>query len=243
MSESYDNQENQQSGTSGGFGGGFDDGYDPGTGPDASESLRLPPWERRDRFGFLNGLYLTIKDVLLTPGQFFHRMPSRVGLTQPLMFAIVLGVAAAFFSWMWSLAGSSAQLLVAEDLGDAGEILQGPWWSFVLFLFSPIVVAISLLIKAALMHLILMLVGGNKLGFEATFRVAAYGEATSILGLLPFCGNIVGIVWGLIVLIVGLYSIHETDPWRAILAVLGPMLFCASAISGVVIALIGLAAH
>lgn len=238
MSESYDNQEEQQSGSAGGFG----DGYDSGLGPDASESLRLPPWERRDRFGFLNGLYLTTKDVLLTPGQFFHRMPSRVGLTQPLLFAVVLGVAAAFFSWMWSLAGSSLQLMVAEDLGDAGEVLKGPWWSFVLFLFSPIVVSIGLLIKAALMHLILMLLGGNKLGFEATFRVAAYGEATSILGLLPFCGNFVGIVWGLIVLIVGLYSIHETDPWRAVLAVLGPMLFCASAITGVVLAVLGLVA-
>lgn len=243
MNDSYDSQDGRQPGSDDAAGSGYDAGFSGNTGPDTSESLRLPPWERRDRFGFLNGLYLTVKDVLLTPGQFFHRMPSRVGLTQPLLFAVVLGVAAAFFSWMWSLAGSSAQLLVAKDLGDAGKILQGPWWSFVLFLFSPIIVAISLLIKAALIHVLLMLLGGDKLGFEATFRVAAYGEATSILGLLPFCGNVVGIVWGLIVLIVGLYSIHETDPWRAILAVLAPMLFCASAIGGVVIALIGLAAH
>ena len=46
------------------IGGGFDEGL----GSSATEDLLLPPWERRERFGFLNGLYLTIKDVLLTPG-------------------------------------------------------------------------------------------------------------------------------------------------------------------------------
>ncbi len=235
MSDSYDNMNGYEPGEpdSAGFGG----KEGPG-GPDTREGLRLPPWERRERFGFLNGLYLTVKDVLLTPGQFFHRMPSRVGLLQPLFFAVVLGLIASFFGWLWSLAGSSLQLMVAEDMGEIGEILQGPWWSFVLFLFSPVVVAIGILVKAALIHLLLMLLGGNKLGFEATFRVAAYGEATSILGLIPFCGNVLGMVWGLVVLIIGLYSIHETDPWRAVLAVLAPMLFCLSVVGGSIVLLI-----
>lgn len=210
-----------------------------GYGSDTSEGLLLPPWERRDRFGFLNALYLTIKDVLLAPGQFFHRMPSRVGMAQPLLFAVVLGVAATFVAWMWSLAGSSLQLLMARDLGEA---ISGPWWSFVLFLFSPIIVGFGVLIKAGLIHLVLMLLGGDKLGFEATVRVSAYSEASSILALLPFCGNILGVVWGLVVLIIGLYSIHETDPWRAVVAVLVPMMLCLSAISGgVVLLMAGLA--
>jgi hypothetical protein len=203
-----------------------------GFGSDTSEGLLLPPWERRDRFGFLNALYLTIKDVLLAPGQFFHRMPSQVGMAQPLLFAVVLGVAATFFAWMWSLAGSSLQLLMAEDLGDA---LSGPWWSFVLFIFSPVIVGVGVLVKAGLVHVVLMLLGGDKLGFEATVRVSAYSEAASILALLPFCGNILGLVWGLVVLIIGLYSIHETDPWRAVVAVLAPMLIFLSAIGGGVI--------
>ena len=210
------------------------DGFDEGFGS-ATNELLLPPWERRDRFGFLNGLYLTIKDVLLSPGQFFHRMPSQVGLTQPLLFAVVLGVAATFFFWMWSLAGSSLQMLVARNLGDA---LSGPWWSFVLFLFSPILVSVGVIVKAALIHLVLMLLGGNKLGFEATFRVSAYSEAASVLALLPFCGPVLGVVWSLVVVIIGLYSIHETEPWRAVIAVLAPMAFFMTAISGSVILLL-----
>ena len=208
--------------------GGFDENVDEGFGTTGTEGLLLPPWERRERFGFLNGLYLTIKDVLLTPQTFFHRMPSQVGLNQPLYFALVLGVVAAFFVWMWSLAGSSLQMFVADDLE---EVFQGPLYSFFAFLFSPITVAILVFLKAGLIHLVLMLVGGNRLGFEATFRVAAYGEAAAILTLVPFCGSVIGVLWGLFITIVGLYSIHETEPWKAVVAVVAPMVLCLSFIS------------
>jgi hypothetical protein len=206
-------------------GGDFGAGVDEGFGTAGTEGLLLPPWERRERYGFLNGLYLTIKDVLLTPRTFFHRMPTQVGLAQPLYFALVLGIVAAFFGWMWSLAGSSLQMFVADDLA---EVVKGPLYSFLAFLFSPVTVAILVFLKAGLIHLVLMLVGGNKLGFEATFRVAAYGEAAGILALLPFCGSILGVLWSLFITIVGLYSIHETEPWRAVLAVIVPMVLCLS---------------
>jgi hypothetical protein len=209
-------------------GGSFGPGVDEGLGAPGTEGLLLPPWERRERYGFLNGLYLTIKDVLLTPRTFFHRMPTQIGLAQPLYFALVLGVVAAFFGWMWSLAGSSLQMFVAEDLGD---LVRGPLYSFLAFLFSPVTVAILVFLKAGLIHLVLMLVGGNKLGFEATFRVAAYGEAASILALLPLCGSVLGVLWSLFITIVGLYSIHETEPWRAVLAVAAPMVLCLSFLS------------
>lgn len=205
--------------------GNYNEEFDEGFGTTGTEGLLLPPWERRERYGFLNGLYLTVKDVLLTPRAFFHRMPSQVGLSQPLYFALVIGVIAAFFLWMWSLAGSSLQMFVADDLD---EVLRGPAQSFLMFLFSPVTVGILVFLKAGIIHLVLMLVGGDKLGFEATFRVSAYGEAASILALVPGCGMFLGILWSLFVTIVGLYSIHETDPWKAVVAVVAPMFLCFS---------------
>ena len=188
-----------------------------------NESLQLPPWEQRETYGWLNGTYLTIKGVLLSPGQFFHRMPSQVGMAQPLLFAVGLGVVASFFSWMWALSGSSLQVLVSEDFGEA---VHGALYGFLAFLFSPVTVAVLVILKAAIIHGVLMLVSGNRLGFEATFRVAAYSEATAILALVPFCGSVVGGVWALAVTVIGLYSIHETDPWKAVVAVLAPMILC-----------------
>ncbi len=196
----------------------------------------MPPWERRERYGFLNGLYLTIKDVLLAPRRFFHRMPSQIGLLQPLYFALVLGVVASFFAWMWSLTGSSLQMLMAENFE---EIVKGPFVAFMFFVLSPLTVAVAVFVKAGLLHLVLMLVGGNRLGFEATFRVAAYGEAAGILALVPACGTAIGVIWTVVITVIGLYSIHETDPWRAAVAVVLPTLLCTSlfAISAVMLAL------
>lgn len=187
------------------------------------EGLSLPPWEQRDNYGFLNATFLTVKGVMLAPAQFFHRMPSQVGLAQPLFFAVVMGIIATFFSWMWALSGSSLQALVEEDVTGA---LKGPFVGFLIFLTSPVTVAVTVAINAALTHLVLMLVGGSRLGFEATFRVAAYAMATSILAFVPFCGSTVGALWSVAVMIVGLYSIHETEPWKAIVAVLAPTLIC-----------------
>lgn len=200
-----------------------DQGFDDGLGADGVEGLELPPWERRERFGFLNGLYLTIKDVLTAPRQFFHRMPTRVGLVPPLMFAIVVGVIAAFFDWMWALAGSSLEMLFADDLED---VIEGPVAMFIHFVTSPVSITVTVFFEAAILHLCLMLFGGNKLGFEATFRVAAYGQAAAILALIPFCGTPLGILWSLLVTIIGLYSIHDTEPWKAVAAVVLPMVLC-----------------
>jgi hypothetical protein len=216
-----------------------EDSHDPGLGEEygagATEGLLLPPWERRERFGFLNALYLTIKDTLLSPNTFFHRMPSRVGLAQPLLFAIVLGLVATFFHWMYTLAGSSLQVFVEDDLA---EVIKAPIFSFFNFLFSPVLVTVGVFFQAGLTHLMLMILGGNRLGFEATFRVAAYSEATAVLLMIPGCGAFLALIWSLVVMVIGLYSIHEIEPWKAVLAIILPTVICLATIGSSVVALI-----
>ncbi len=211
------------------FGGGFGDGPGPGRGP---EGLHLCAWEQRERYGFLNALFLTTREVLTAPGTFFGSMPSRLGLGQPLLYAIILGLLAALLGWVWSLTGSSLRTLAS---GDVLHGIVGPVPSFVAFLASPLTTALDVLVRAALMHLLLMLLGGNQLGFEATFRVAAYAKAAGVLALLPFCGGFVAVLWELAIDVIGLYRIHATDPWRALVAVLAPAVLCFSTIAAAVL--------
>ncbi len=201
---------------------------------DNTEGLQLPPWERRERFGFLNGLYLTVKDVLLAPGRFFHRMPSQVGIFKPLMFAVVLGIIGTFIAWLYSLVSASLQMALLGDFSHG----QSSMVSFMLFLFSPVLMAVGVFIQAGMIHGVLMLLGGSRLGFEATFRVSAYSEATTVILLLPVCGSWVAMIWSMVILIIGLYNIHETEPWKAVLAVLAPLLLCFMIIGGSVVALL-----
>jgi hypothetical protein len=207
-------------------------GLDPEFRDNHTEGLLLPPWERRTRFGFLNALYLTVKDVLLSPGRFFHRMPTQIGVMQPLLFAVVLGMVGTFIAWMYSLVSSSLQMALFGDFSQGNS----SFISFLLFVFSPLLVAAGIFVQTGLIHGALKLLGGNRLGFEATFRVSAYSEATTVVLLLPICGSWVAMVWSLVILIIGLYNIHETEPWKAVMAVLAPLLLCFMIIGGSVAA-------
>lgn len=204
----------------------YDGNHAPG-GRRGPEGLHLCPWEERARYGFLNALYLTTREVLTGPAAFFGRMPTRVGLAQPLLYAIILGAAAALLAWVWAMAGSSLRTLAG---GGLLEGVFGPVPSFVRFAASPLLVALEVFLRAALFHVTLMLLGGNQLGFEATFRVAAYGKAAGLVTLLPFCGSGVALLWELAIDVIGLYRIHGTDPWRALVAVLGPAVICLSSL-------------
>lgn len=226
-------------GGSGGLGGDYRGGFAAGATAGGPEGLTLCAWERRAEYGVLNALYLTTRDVLTGPQRFFRKMPTHVGLVQPLIYAVILGVIASFMAWLWSLAGSSLQTLAGATVGS---LFSGPVWTFVSLLTSPLTVAVLVFAHAALMHVTLMLLGGNRLGFEATFRVAAYGQAAAVLGMLPFCGGMLAIILELAINVMGLYSIHGTDPWRAAIAVLAPALLCASSL-GAIIMLTLLGAH
>jgi len=213
------------------------DGGPWSTGP-GDAGLQLPPWERRERYGFLNALYLTLKDVLLAPSRFFGRMPTAVGWQQPLLFAIVSGAFGSFLGWLWAMTGSSLQVLVQENLG---RVLRGPIYSFFIFMFSPLIVTVFTFAQAALVHMFLALLGGNRLGFEATFRVSTCSLAALLLAIIPFCGNGIAVIWEVIILIIGLTAIHQTEPWKAVVAVLVTSLILLTVFGGSLITFLMLA--
>jgi hypothetical protein len=203
----------------------------------AGETLRLPPWEERERYGLLNALYQTGREVLLSPGHFFKRMPTRLGLVQPLLFGVAMTFVSAFFDFMWSLTGGSLQHLV--DHVDVSNFLRAPVVLGAIWVLSPLVAVVQIVVRAAIFHLGLMLVGGNRMGFEATFRVVAYGRAASIISILPFCGGLVGLIWEIAVTIIGLARIHGVEEWRPIVAVLLPVALMMLSCGGLIALLIG----
>ncbi len=207
-----------------------EDPYKPdGLGERTREGMALPPWEERARFGLLNALYLTVKRVLLGPGLFFARMPTGLGLGQPLMFAVVMGILSSFFFWMWNLVGSPLEIGSHDDLP---LVLRLSVLTTFNFIFAPLTTLVSVFLSAALSHLGLILFAGNRFGFEATFRVATYAHAVWLVVVIPFCGVVAAPFWWLAVLIIGLARIHDVDAWRAVLAVLLPLGFYLSTCGG-----------
>lgn len=97
----------------------------------------------------------------------------------------------------------------------------------VTIMLLPIFVAIGAFVGSGLVHLSLMVVGGARRPFEATFRVMCYaGGSTAVLQLLPVCGALIGAVWALVAQVIGLAEVHGIGKGRALVAVLLPMIVC-----------------
>jgi hypothetical protein len=94
-------------------------------------------------------------------------------------------------------------------------------------------------VAAGVMHLMLLLLGGARRGFEATFRVAAYAHATSLLLLVPFCGLPITLVWRVVTYVIGLAEAHQIGHGKALAAVLLPLVAVCCCCAGLVFAFAG----
>ena len=102
-------------------------------------------------------------------------------------------------------------------------------------IFAPLLIVIGLFIGAGIMHLSLMLVGGNKKGFETTFRVIAYSTSAQVGAIIPLLGGLIAGIWTIVVEIIGLREAHQTTTLKAILAVFLPIIaacFCCGIVFG-----------
>jgi hypothetical protein len=114
------------------------------------------------------------------------------------------------------------------DIGDEAVVFAGftAAWAFGMIILAPILVIIGVFIGAAILHLMLMIVGGANNGFEATVRVVCYAQTYQLAGIIPICGGLVSLVWSIVLYVVGLAAAHRTTQGKAVLAVLLPVVLC-----------------
>jgi hypothetical protein len=187
------------------------------------------PWDERDRLGILTALVETTRLVLTRPGEFFRAAPVAAGIGSPLLYAVIVGwlgvvVASLYQAIFRSVVGSTVGLL-----GDRPELAQliaftESWAGFVAqVVFGGVFVAIGVFVWSAIVHVALLLLGGARSGFEATLRVVCFSQATSVLLLVPFCGQLIAPVWTLVVDVIGLAEAHRIGYGRSAAAVLLPI--------------------
>lgn len=209
----------------------------PGGGgvPPAGGAPRRPrpgiPWDDRDRIGIATALIETTKQILGAPNEFFRVMPTSGGLGSPLLYAVIIGwigvAASAFYQALFnSVVGSGM-----AALGESPEIAQAfnfaqSWGGFIFqLIFGGVLIAIGVFITSGIIHVMLLILGGAGRDFEATFRVVSFAEAPYILGLLPFCGQLIALVWWIVICIIGLVHAQRITGGKAAAAVLLPIVF------------------
>ena len=209
------------------------DSGDPGVPPDdwstdAPPTQPPPPrrtglaWERREELGVGTAMLRTIRDVLFSPTAAFAQMKQEGGWAEPLQFAVVVGSIFIWVAQAWDLLTRSLFVglpgFPTQDIAAANA--QEVWVA----LMAPFLVVVATFFAAALVHVLLLMLGGAPFGYEATFRVVSYSWAAGVFNLLPICGVIIGGVWRIVVQIIGIREAQQVPTGRAAAAVLIPVI-------------------
>ncbi len=195
--------------------------------PSGQAGREKTPWESREAHGFFGGLLKTLNESLFRPSGFFRKMPVTGGLTDPMLYALIIGMIGLMFYYFWQILFKSAiQHMIPGVQAAAGQhLFQGIGLAILAFL-SPFLIILGLFVSAGILHVCLMMVKGAKNGFEATFRVVAYGYSTYFFLIIPVCGGLLYGVWAIVLNIIGLREAHETSGGKAAFAVFLPLIVC-----------------
>lgn len=154
------------------------------------------------------------------------------GFGRPLLFAIIGGTIGGLAAFCFSFGIQMALMLAGAQNGppafgpNAGAGVFAIAFVFVVVLL-PILLVLQTFISSAIFHVCLMILGGANQPFETTFRVVAYSSgSTSLLLLIPLCGQYIQGIVQLVFSAIGLMHAHETSGVKATFAVLLPILLC-----------------
>jgi len=191
-----------------------------------SDNERGPsPWERKASFANFRA---TLSQSMLRPNEFFARLQHQ-GSASYMGYAVLVAWPSTFIAQMTGILLQAA-LMAAASGGKPEGIAVGLGMLLVMgvlyFVLTPITILMQVVMGGGLTHLSLKLIGGANAPFEATLRVAAYAQSPQILAFVPILGPLAGWGWGLVLQIVGVKEMHETDWGRAVLAVFLPGLVC-----------------
>lgn len=219
------------------------------------------PWES-EQGGWFSRWWQTTKMVLLQPTRFFDCMQITGGTMPVLKFAIVAALLCVPAQLLCQSPMMALQFLpqIAGQGGGQPEIgmvigfIAGFFCLSILLL--PLTVTISLYLWSGILHLSLMLVGGARNGFEATFRPVAYVTGASYLpnailgalGSIPLVSCITApiaialSIYVLVIMCMGLIKAHGCEVWQAVVAIIIPMLLCCGLIFLTVFSVIAMVA-
>lgn len=223
-------------------------GAPPGAPPPAADPL---PWENRSQVGFGAALLRTAQLFIGRPREAFDRALRRGDYASPLLWVLMLGVLMGIVNWLYGMMFVAPLMaFVPDELRDQ----LGPFVTMAVMgggiakvFFHPIGVVIGTFVWAAIAHVCVLLVaGGGKsgAGFEGTFRAGAYTQVAQIAGILPLVGGLITLVWSVVLLVIGISSMHRIGTGSAVLVVVIPILVgcaCAALVAMSVASLIGLA--
>ena len=188
--------------------------YDEPIGSEGLSYDRYCAWEDRGNQGTVNAYIQTAAKSLLSPADFFSKLPLDGGYLSPILFGAMSMVVAVLFTALWVQ-------IFSGGFGLLGFI--GLFFALsITFALALIFIPIGMFVWSLLVHGTLMALKGAHSGFQTTFRVAAYSSVTTVFSAVPVIGQIASL-WGFYLTVIGLRETHETSTGKAAGAVAIPI--------------------
>ena len=178
-------------------------------------SEQKPAWESGE--GFIGAFFKTTFECLFHPVLFYRKVALGEGYLSPLIYGLITGIIGigGLTVWQWLLASFVPR-------GSSLSHIPSPFQLIPMIIFMPFGLIAGMFIGSAVVHVCLVIVGGSKNGFQATFRVICYSFCTDLLLLVPILGVLVSTVYMPILTIIGVREGHGISTGRAVLGVLLP---------------------
>ncbi len=207
-----------------------------------------PAWEWRRHIGYFRALGRTTHEVLLHVTDTFSRARVSGGLGAPLTYYLLMNFLVVALGFWLTLPFQLKNLQALREMLGSTQLpppfdtltrtlLEKPniaLWYLQSLAGALLGSLVWIFVYSGLLHVALMLLGGNRRNFESTFRALAYaGGACTVIGLIPFCGGITRMLVQPILEIIALVRMHETDTWRVVMAYVLlslPVIFCCGGI-------------
>lgn len=140
----------------------------------------------------------TVKQVIVDPAGFFRAMPKSGGFGEPLIFMVIMGLAAGVVGAVFGLLRLGYG---PRGIGALGVIVA-----------YPIGAVIGGFVGGLILFVIWKLMG-SKESYETAYRCGAYMSAimpfTLVLGAIPYVGPLVQAAWGLWLVVNASVEVHK----------------------------------
>ena len=171
------------------------------------------PWDLVSKIGFTDAFFLTTKEVLFMPEQFFYKMKNCRKPSFFPLYGLIAALAASLFQIFWALkffqtafpdfasfkeavssfGGAALPLLKDEAAVKAVFDMMNPEPSMLFFqiVLSPFM---AIVFTAFILHTGSTLLGSNT-RLVHFYRMSSFIMATGLFNIVPVLGNFVSFVW------------------------------------------------
>lgn len=176
--------------------------------------------------GWLSAFYQTLLRIMLSSTRFFASLKPEVRQNRALLFYLIVCVVETCMDRLWGgVLRSVLEPGIANDpqlsalldalTPDANPVLSA--------LKNTALLMLQAYFFSGLMYLMYRLVIGNRADFSIIFQVVTYSVAPHILSVVPVLGILVGTLWGMGCLLVGMRVAMKMN-WAQTIAGLLPVL-------------------